>query len=194
MALPIGRTYKVILADPPWSFTTWSDKAQRSAKRHYPTMTVDNICALPVAALTEPGTALFLWGTSPNLPEVLRVMDAWGFRFTTKAFTWVKTTKHGKEHVGMGYYTRANPEDCWLGLRIDGHRRSGAPMVTVPPRLSRAVRQLVTAPVREHSRKPAEVYDRIEALFAGPYLELFARGRPREGWAAWGNEVEAEAA
>jgi N6-adenosine-specific RNA methylase IME4 len=182
------KKYSVILADPPWEFTTWSDKAQKSARRHYPTMTREQIKALPVADLALPGCLLFLWGTSPNLPDALAVMEAWGFRYTTKAFNWVKTTATGKHFVGCGYYTRANPEDCWLGVKIDRVTRSGKPVCTIPERLSRGVQQLLVSPVREHSRKPDETITRIEQLVAGPYLELFCRGQPREGWDGWGNE------
>ena len=105
------------------------------------------------------------------------MIDAWNFVYKTVAFTWAKTTKDGAGFpIGCGYWTRANPEQCLLATR--GR----------PQRLSRAVRQLILTPRREHSRKPDEVYDRIEALVPGPYLELFARA-PREGWHSWGNEV-----
>jgi N6-adenosine-specific RNA methylase IME4 len=78
--------------------------------------------------------------------------------------------------MGQGYWTRANPEDCWLATR--GH----------PKRLHADVRQFITAPVAEHSRKPDEIYERIERLVDGPYLELYAR-RDRPGWMTWGNEL-----
>jgi N6-adenosine-specific RNA methylase IME4 len=125
---------------------------------------------------------LFLWATDPSLPQALEVMAAWGFVYKTVAFTWAKTTKDGTGFpIGCGYWTRANPEQCLLATR--GR----------PQRLSRAVPQLVLAPRREHSRKPDQVYERIEALVPGPYLELFAREQ-RPGWDSRGYEVETGAA
>ncbi len=139
-------------------------------------MSLEAIKGLPVATLAAPDCFLFLWATMPMLPEAFEVMSAWGFRYRTVAFTWAKTTKHGKPFVGMGYYTRANAELCLLGTR--GR----------PQRKSRAVRQLILSAVGRHSAKPAEQYERIEALAEGPYCELFARN-VRPGWAAWGRDV-----
>lgn len=111
---PIGK-YGAILADPPWRFRTWSQRNQsRAASRHYRLMTLPEICALPVADLAAPDCALFLWVTRPMLREAFTVAEAWGFQFKTVAFTWTKTTKHGKEHMGLGYWSRANPEQCCL--------------------------------------------------------------------------------
>ena len=118
---------------------------------------------MPVADLAAPDCCLFLWATNPMLPQALDVMASWGFAYKTVAFCWAKRTKHGKWHIGTGYWTRANAELCLFGTRGK------------PKRLSRAVRMLVEAPVREHSRKPDEVRRRIEELVPGPYLELFAR-------------------
>jgi N6-adenosine-specific RNA methylase IME4 len=180
-----GASYGAILADPPWRFATWSDKGRGRCPdgmssgqfRHYETMTLDAIKALPVADVAAQDCALFLWVTEPMLEHGLAVGKAWGFTYKTKAFCWAKRTKHGKWHIGTGHWTRANPEDCLLFTRGK------------PKRLSCAVRELIEAPVREHSRKPDEIYDRIEALVAGPYLELFARTR-RDGWAQWGNQAD----
>ncbi len=104
-------------------------------------------------------------------------MHEWGFEYKTAAFTWAKTTSKDNWHFGCGYWTRANAELCLLGTR------------GTPKRLSRAVRQLLISPVREHSRKPDETHERIERLVAGPYLELFAR-QSRPGWTTWGNEAD----
>lgn len=112
------------------------------------------------------------------LEKGLNLIRDMGFTYKTVAFTWVKKTKHGKDHMGTGYYTRANPEMCLLATK-------GKPL----QRKSKSVRQLMVSPLREHSRKPDEIYDRIEELFDGPYLEIFARTR-RSGWAALGNEVD----
>jgi N6-adenosine-specific RNA methylase IME4 len=175
---PLPRHYAVILADPPWTFATYSRKGKgRSAEAHYDCMSLADIRALPVADWAAPDCALFLWVTDPSLPQALEVIAAWGFVYKTVAFTWAKTTKNGAGFpIGCGYWTRANPEQCLLATR--GR----------PQRLSRAVPQLIVAPRREHSRKPDEAYERIEALVPGPYLELFARA-PREGWHSWGYEV-----
>lgn len=182
--LPAGP-FGAIYADPPWSFAVYSDKGKgKSAERHYAVMSLAAIKALPVADVAAPDCALFLWASDPMLPQALEVMAAWGFVYKTVAFTWAKTTApFGKWHFGCGYWTRANPEMCLLGTRGK------------PKRLSAAVRQLVVAPRREHSRKPDEVAGGIERLVAGPYLEMFAR-TTRPGWTAWGNQTErfAEAA
>jgi N6-adenosine-specific RNA methylase IME4 len=176
---PRSRYYGVLLADPPWQFATYSHKGKgRSAEAHYDCMTLDSIKALPVSEWAAPDCALFLWVTDPSLPQALEVIEAWGFAYKTVAFTWVKTTKDGTGFpIGCGYWTRANPEQCLLATRGN------------PQRLSRSVRQLILSPRREHSRKPDEVYQRIEALVPGPYLELFARAQ-RAGWDACGHEVE----
>ena len=149
----------------------------RSAEAHYDCMSLDAIKALPVADWAAPGCVLFLWATDPLLPAALDVIGAWGFVYKTVAFTWAKTTKDGTGWpIGCGYWTRANPEMCLLATR--GH----------PERLSRSVRQLLIAPRRQHSQKPDEAYERIEALCPGPYLEMFARGRA-ERWDSWGLRV-----
>jgi N6-adenosine-specific RNA methylase IME4 len=173
-----GRRFSVILADPPWSFHTYSGKGkQRSAERHYDCMSLDDIKALPVASLAADDCALFLWSVCPELPGALDVIRAWGFEFKTKGFTWIKQNPGGQGlHTGMGYWTRANSEDVLLATRGN------------PPRLAMDVHQVIMAPVAEHSEKPGEIHRRIERLLAGPYLELFARAE-RPGWATWGNEI-----
>ena len=118
------------------------------------------------------------------LPRALGPIEAWGFTYKTVAFTWAKLNCNVAASsfssqdffTGMGYWTRANPEQCLLAT------------VGKPRRLSKAVRQLMISPWREHSRKPDEAYGRIEALVQGPYLELFARSR-RPNWTAWGDQV-----
>jgi N6-adenosine-specific RNA methylase IME4 len=176
---PSPHHYRVIYADPPWSFVTYSRKGKgRSAEAHYDCMRLDEIKAMPVADWAAGDCALFLWTTDPLLPRALEVIAAWGFVYKTVAFTWVKTTKDETSFpIGCGYWTRANPELCLLATR------------GCPQRISRSVRQLIFAPRRAHSQKPEAVYERIEALVPGPYLELFARER-RPGWASWGQEVE----
>jgi N6-adenosine-specific RNA methylase IME4 len=176
---PLLHHYGVIYADPPWSFATYSHKGKgRSPEAHYDCMGLDDIMALPVADWAARDCVLFLWVTDPLVPCALEIISAWGFVYKTVAFTWVKTTKDGTGFpIGCGFWTRANPELCLLATR--GR----------PQRISRSVRQLILAPRRAHSQKPEEVYERIELLVPGPYLELFARGC-RRGWASWGQEVE----
>lgn len=179
--LPIGdgtpTSYGAIYADPSWQFRVWNRDTGlgRSAEAHYRTMPLDEIKALPVASLAAKDCCLFLWSVCSMLPEALAVGAAWNFQFKTVAFDWAKLTKHGKWHMGMGYWSRQNTELCLLFT------------CGKPKRLSRSVRQLVVSPVREHSRKPDEVYERIEQLVAGPYIELFAR-QARVGWDNWGLE------
>lgn len=188
---------RCVLADPPWRFATWDNKTAipnsrrngdhgtiTNASCHYRTMPIEQIAELPVADLCARDALLFLWAVMPMLPAAIGVMEAWGFSYKTVAFSWAKTTRGGSHwlyaprwHVGMGYWTRANAEVCLLGSRGD------------PKRLRKDVRQLIVSDVREHSRKPAEQYPRIEALCAGPRVELFARGPARPGWLTWGAEA-----
>lgn len=174
-----GEKFGVIYADPPWSFRVYSGKGkQRSAERHYPTMTQADICALPVGDLAADDCALLLWAVMPQLPEALEVIKAWGFEYKTVGFTWVKTYPDRPTNffVGMGYWTRANPELCLLATK-------GA-----PKRIGKGVEQLVVCPRGEHSSKPEIVPERIGRLVGGPYLELFARAE-RPGWTVWGNDI-----
>lgn len=178
-ALPTSeRKYSVIYADPPWSFDVWSGEGKMgTAENHYPTMRQDEIEALPVAAMAADDCALFMWAVMPQLPEALRVIEAWGFEYKTCAFVWVKQTKDEERFTtGMGYWTRANAEVCLLATKGS------------PARLNADVHQVVLSPRTEHSRKPDEVAARIERLVPGPYIELFSR-RPRDGWDAWGNQA-----
>ena len=181
------KKYGAILADPPWSFKSWSDKGKNRhpdflvrqkglSERHYKTMSLSDIAKFPVGDYAAKDCALFLWTVDCMLPDAIRIAEGFGFKFKTVAFTWVKTKADGGHHIGLGYWTRGNPEQCLFFTRGE------------PKRKSAAIRQLIVAPRREHSRKPDEAYERIENLVAGPYLELFARS-PREGWDAFGNEV-----
>lgn len=175
--------YGVILADPPWKFKTYSKKGKgRSAEAHYDCMDFDQIAYLPIADFAAKDCVLLLWVTDPMLPRAFELMDAWGFRFSTVGFYWAKTGSSDclqcpSFPIGTGYWARNNPEQCLLATR--GH----------PKRLNADVRKLIISPRREHSRKPDEIYDRIERLCAGPYLELFARSR-RPGWDSWGDQVD----
>jgi N6-adenosine-specific RNA methylase IME4 len=175
---PISRKYRVIYADPPWTFATYSAKGKgRSAEAHYDCMTLDEVKRLPVAEWAAADSILLLWATDPLLDKAFEVIRAWGFTYKTVGFYWVKQNRSGVGFfTGLGFWTRANPEQCLLATR--GH----------PKRRSADVPKLVVSPRREHSRKPDEIYDLIERLSEGPYLELFARSS-RPGWDAWGTQV-----
>ena len=177
-----GQRYPVIYADPPWEFKVYSGKGkQRSAERHYDTMTIDDIKALgeKVDRLAAEDAALFLWAVWPELPGALEVIASWGFEYKTAGFVWVKQVSETNPDpfTGMGYWTRANSEPCLLATRGS------------PQRDAKDVPQVIMAPVGEHSQKPDEARSRIERLLVGPYLELFGRD-PVPGWTVWGNEVE----
>lgn len=160
-------------------------------------MSVNDIAALPVASWAAEDAVLLLWATDPLLDKALEIVRAWGFAYKTVGFYWAKLNKSSgyRPHhspgpepedksqnrrfdeksffTGLGFWTRANPEMCLLATRGKPRRKSSA------------VKKLVIAPRREHSRKPDEVYDRIEALCDGPYLEMFAR-HSRPGWDSFG--------
>jgi len=168
--------------DPPWTYRVWSKKGPgRSAENHYPTMSLSDICALPVADLAAKDCVLFLWATFPNLPEAFEVIKAWGFTYKTVAFVWCKRNrKSGSFFTGLGYYTRANAEICLLATRGS------------PKRISRSVHQIIDTPIERHSKKPDEARKRIVELMGDvPRIELFARERA-DGWDCFGNEVDGD--
>lgn len=178
--------WKAILADPPWGFKTWSGPEKKVASRGtvapYRTLEMTDIARLPVSTLAAEDAVIFLWVVWPTLPEALEVMECWGFSYKTCAFAWLKADPYrlwGLEEdvrMGLGYWTRANSEVCLLGTRGKVKRKDNS------------VRQGIIAPIREHSRKPDCVHERIERLVEGPYLELFGR-QSRPGWTVWGNEA-----
>lgn len=188
--LPAGP-FGCILADPPWSFLTLSKKRttpHRTAEDHYPTMTAEELRAMPVESVADRNCALFMWVVDSHLDEAIDLGKAWGFDYKTIAFIWCKTTKAAVpgqfgffppetvHRIGMGYWTRKQAEVCLLFTRGRVRRRS------------MGVRQIIEAPRREHSRKPDETHERVQRLVDGPYLELFAR-EPRPGWTVWGNQT-----
>lgn len=175
-----GKKFPVIYSDPPWTFNTYSAKGgEKSPSKHYKTMTIEDIKAIPVSEVAAKDAILFMWVYQPLAPEAFEVMNAWGFNYKSIAFVWDKLSKTGnKKHMSTGYYTRAGMEMCILG------RRGNPPRV-----LDRGVRQVFQAPIREHSQKPDQVYDYIERLYNGPYLEMFARNTYRKDWTKVGDEV-----
>lgn len=175
------QRFRTVLADPPWQFQNRTGKMAPEHKRlsRYATMSLADIQGLPVADLTTETAHLYLWVPNALLPDGLEVMKAWGFEYKTN-LVWHKVRKDGgPDGRGVGFYFRNVTELVLFGVRGKNAR-------TLPPG-RRQVNFLATRK-REHSRKPDEFYDIVEACSPGPYLELFARGA-RESWNAWGNQA-----
>lgn len=181
----LQKRYRLIYADPPWAFETFSENGHgRSAEAHYDCMDEDKIRKLPVSEIADKDCVLLMWARDPMLPMALTVIKEWGFEFKTVGFYWAKLNRGAPEiyfssrdfFTGLGYWTRGNVEQCLLATRGK------------PSRKSKGVRKLVITPRREHSRKPDQIYEYIEELVDGPYLELFSRST-RPGWECWGAEV-----
>ena len=182
--------FPCLVADVPLQFRSNSlTRPGRNAMRHYRCLPADELAMLPVGDIASPDAWLFFWATGPCLPQAFSIIAAWGFRHSGSGFVWVKLRRaydsnqlrllpisEADLHTGLGHTTRKNAEFCLLA------RRGG------PRRLAADVREVVPAPVRGHSRKPAEVYRRIERFCAGPRIELFSRER-RPGWISWGDEI-----
>lgn len=181
-----NKKYNIIYADPPWTYKTYSDRNMCP----YPVMKNKDIYDLPIEDIIADNSILFLWVTFPKLLEGIETINKWGFVYKSCAFVWVKTNKkyNTKQYAflpedsfstfwGMGHWTRANSECCLLATKGN------------PKRVSKGVHQIVYDPIKEHSKKPAEVRDRIVKLCGDlPRIELFARQKV-EGWDCWGNEV-----
>jgi N6-adenosine-specific RNA methylase IME4 len=179
-AFPTER-YQVIYADPPWRFETRSPAGmQKSPEGHYPTLSDQEIAALPVARIACPSSVLLLWSTVPKLPSGLAVMAAWGFEYRTH-FAWVKSAADRRHlRLGLGYWNRNAHELLLLGVR-------GRPSAPLPADKWPSV--IVAKPGR-HSEKPTAFLLLAERSFPQrTKIELFRRGRPRPGWACWGNET-----
>ena len=176
-----AKKYNVIYVDPPWGYQNKATRA--AADKHYGTMTIDELKQMPVGhggrgCLAADDCALFLWATFPMLREALDLIEAWGFKYKTIAFNWVKQNKSGAGLFwGLGNWTRSNSEICLLAIKGK------------PKRVSAAVHSVVMTPVQRHSQKPDEVRERIVKLVGDvPRIELFAR-QSAPGWDCWGNEA-----
>lgn len=175
--LPQGP-FGVILSDPPWRFRTWNEENQeKSASKHYDLMNLADIKALPVIEVAAADCLLMMWAVQPMLDQALDVMAAWGFKYKT-AGAWAKQSSTGNKWAfGTGYLLRCSAEFFLVGTR-------GNPKSAV-----KNVRNLIVAPVREHSRKPDEMHTNLERMFPDvPRLEMFAR-ESRPGWTSWGNQT-----
>lgn len=176
-----GATFRTILADPPWRFLNRTGKIAPEHQRlsRYSTLSVDEICALPVNLLAKETSHLYLWVPNALLPEGLRVLNAWGFTYKTN-IVWHKIRKDGgPDGRGVGFYFRNVTEILLFGVKGKNARTKKAGRTQI---------NFIASRKREHSRKPDEQYGLIESCSKGPYLELFARGT-RPGWLYWGNEA-----
>ena len=176
----MGKKYKIIYADPPWQYRVYSKKGQgRSAENHYHTMNIKDIMALPVDKIADKDCILFLWITFPCLKEGIEVMERWGFKYKTCGFNWVKRNKKKNTYfIGLGFLTRSNSEVCLIGTKGQ------------PKRVSKSVSQICDARIMEHSKKPAEIRERIVELCGElPRIELFARDKVK-GWDSLGDEID----
>ncbi len=176
-----GRRFATVLADPPWRFVNRTGKVAPEHRRlsRYPTLTVEEICALPVADHLGDTAHCYLWVPNALLPEGLAVLAAWGFSYKSNVI-WHKVRKDGgSDGRGVGFYFRNVTEIVLFGTRGRNAR-------TLPP--GRRQVNLIATRKREHSRKPDEQYDLIESCSPGAYLELFGRG-VRKGWTVWGNQA-----
>ena len=179
-----GDRFGTVLADPPWRFVNRTGKVAPEHKRlaRYPTMDLDEICALPVASHMADRAHCYLWVPNALLPEGIKVLGAWRFEYKSN-IVWHKVRKDGgSDGRGVGFYFRNVTEILLFGTRGKNARTE-----------ARGRRQvnMIQSRKREHSRKPDEQYDVIEGCSWGPYLELFGRG-VRKGWTVWGNQADTD--
>jgi N6-adenosine-specific RNA methylase IME4 len=163
-----GQKFGCVYADPPWQYGNQATRA--ATDNHYPTMAVDDICALPVAELAGDNAHLHLWTTNAFLFDAKRVMEAWGFEYKS-VMVWVKP------QMGIGNYWRVSHEFLLLGIR------GSAPFG------DRGIKSWLEADRTRHSAKPQEFRSLIERVSTGPFLEMFAR-EPVKGWTVWGNQID----
>lgn len=176
-------SFRTIVADPPWQYTKARQEtyARGTAERHYPTLRVSEVEALPVAHLAADDAHLYLWVTNKILTEqrvdgtALGIVRAWGFEAKT-ILTWVKP------QIGLGYYFRGSTEHVIFAVRGS---------LPVPP--ERRLRNVIEASRSRHSAKPERFFEMVVATSPGPRLEMFARAA-RPGWSVWGNEVDSDVA
>jgi N6-adenosine-specific RNA methylase IME4 len=177
-----NKKFATVLADPPWQFQNRTGKMAPEHKRlqRYPTMSLQEIKDLPVEAIVADTAHLYLWVPNALLAEGMQVMEHWGFTYKTNLI-WYKVRKDGgPDRRGVGFYFRNVTEIILFGVRGKNAR-------TLQP--GRTQENIISSRKREHSRKPDEQYELIEACSSEPRIELFARG-PRNGWFVWGNQSE----
>lgn len=179
--------YQIIYADPPWKYNDRS--CSGACEKHYNTMKIEDICNLPVRELADDNCVLFLWTTYPMLNEAMELIKAWGFKYKTIGFQWIKLNKSCNNLLfiqknnfffGLGRWTRGNTEPCLIGIKGK------------PKRINNSVSQLIMEPIGKHSKKPDIVRKKIVELVGDlPRVELFARNKT-DGWDVWGNEVKSD--
>ena len=170
------KKYNIIYADPPWSY---QDKnCSGSCENHYKTLSIKDLCDLPIQEIAAKDCVLFLWATYPLIKDALLLIDSWGFEYKSIAFQWIKKNKKsGSYFYGLGRWTRGNTEPCFLAVKGK------------PKRLAANVFQIIDAPIRQHSRKPDITRILITKLMGDlPRIELFSRER-FEGWDVWGDQL-----
>lgn len=172
-----NKKYQIIYADPPWAYRDKAKAGKRGVGYKYDIMPIEDVKNLQVEKLSNDDCVLFMWITFPHLDECLSVVNSWGFKYKTVAFTWVKKYKNGDNFMGMGNWTRANAEICIIATKGK------------PKRIDAGVRQIVESIPERHSKKPDIVRDKIVKLLGDlPRIELFAREKVA-GWDSWGNEI-----
>lgn len=178
-----NKKYKIIYADPPWSYNKYSNSKKNISDKirvtPYPPMPLEEIKSMPITQIAETDCVLFLWVTFPCLEMGLEVIKAWGFKYKTVGFNWIKKNKKGIGwFMGFGHYTRSNGEICLLATRGKGSKV-----------LKKNMSQVVINPLTVHSEKPSIVRKKIVDLFGDlPRIELFAR-KQISGWDTWGNDI-----
>ena len=183
------KKYNIILADPPWSYSDKRDNPTKNnpngaggATKHYNCMKIEDLKKLNVNELADEDCMMFMWATFPKLDSALELMKAWGFKYRTVAFVWVKMKNNMSEPRGdgIGFYTNNNAEIVLLGRKGKYWREE------------KNVRQIILEPKSKHSKKPDEIKERIVRLMGNiPRIELFSRDKT-EGWDVWGNEVDSD--
>lgn len=177
-----NKKYRIILADPPWNYGNTKNlngQFYGIAERHYKTLPIKDIINLPVSKIADENCYLFLWITSPFMKYAFRIIEEWGFKYSTVGFVWIKMTNDMKKirGDGLGKYTISNAEYCLIGRKGKYWRNE------------KNVKQIIFAPKQEHSRKPSEIRDRIVQLCGDlPRIELFAREH-YNGWDAVGYDI-----
>jgi len=178
-----NKKYKIIYADPPWSYNKYSNSKKNISDKvrvtPYPPMPLEDIKNMPVPLIADDDCVLFMWVTFPCLEMGLEVLKAWGFKYKTVGFNWLKKNKRGIGwFMGFGHYTRSNGEICLLATKGKG--------VKV---LKKNMSQVVVTPLTVHSEKPSIVMKKIVDLYGDePRIELFAR-KQVSGWDSWGNDL-----
>ena len=172
-----NKKYQIIYADPPWKYQ--DKKCNGNAAQHYDLMNISDICKLPVNELSDKDCVLFMWVTYPMLQEGLKLMEAWGFKYKSIGFQWVKLNKkNGKPFFGLGRWTRGNTECCLIATKGK------------PKRVNNGIFQLIQTPIEGHSKKPDIVREKIVELMGDiPRIELFAR-QEVEGWDSLGFDLD----